>query len=818
MKDCVPGPQRHDKPRQRPPAAGAVPSSMSRPSRPCNAPRHRRYVAHFLRPDAKDAQNSRQGRPQPPTGPWRLRSRTGPPLTNQHAPFPAPPGAISHVHALAWSPCRGHTVPSATSCSEPRPTRQSDRPRSRTPSPRSLDDDDEELLSEIARVREKNRQLKAALEELNMMSPQLLREMRSERLAEDGVIAPSQADLQLAGIDPQTGFALYDESRVTPEAVSAVPDSGTMAPPISDLEARAAEAAALIEGSVFDATAAVAAAAQDATSSAVRAKTALSLVFVSAEVAPWSKTGGLGDVVGALPRALAKKGHRTMVVSPLYQNGSSSDKLFEAAKDLGVEKSLDLGTGGAQVVSYKLIRKEDTDFVFVDHPVFRREGSLYGTPQGAYPDNHLRFAILSMAALEAPLVLDLPESGPGGDSRTSRYGQNCVFVANDWHAGLIPVYIHSRFRPYGVYENARTVFAIHNLAYQGVAPPASFGQLGVPSDWYRTLEWIYPGGKAAINVMKAALVTCDRVVTVSQGYAAEIVEPTLGCGMDGIMRNRSRDLNGILNGVDTADWNPETDKFITTQYFLPEERRRALLAATASADPLDEPDTIKAMRGAWKPGKAACKDALQRELGLERDPDAPLIGFIGRLDTQKGPDLVLEAVPDLLGRGCQVVMLGSGDSTYELWMRNMEAQFHDAGFRGWVGFSVPVAHRMFAGCDILLMPSRFEPCGLNQMYAMKYGTVPVVASTGGLRDTVEDFSYFSRAGTGFTFAPCTRTEMMRAVDAALNAYRNWPEDWLDLVERAMAQDYSWERSAESWELALRWAAEGPSHIGSDGPP
>ncbi|KAK3260327.1 starch synthase, partial [Cymbomonas tetramitiformis] len=411
----------------------------------------------------------------------------------------------------------------------------------------------------------------------------------------------------------------------------------------------------------------------------------LAVVFVTSEVAPWSKTGGLGDVAGALPQALAQRGHRTMVIAPRYQTGKN-DELYDAATATGHRIEVWLFGETVSVELYSLYQ-DGVDYVFVDHPAYRRPGNPYGDENGAYGDNLFRFVLLSLVACEIPLQMEL-----GGYT----YGDKCVFVANDWHASLVCVYVAAKYRPHGVYNNARTILAIHNLAHHGTAESSEFPDLGLPNEWYGALEWVFPEHMRqheldkgeAINPLKGAIVSCDRLLTVSQGYAYEITTPEGGFLLEGLLGSRAHVLNGITNGVDLDEWNPATDKHIPAHYW---------------------PGHMD--------GKAECKKALQKELGLREDPNVPLIGFIGRLDYQKGPDLIQESLDGIMYNDVQLIMLGSGDPAIEEWMGWAEATYSDK-FRGWRGFSVPVAHRITAGCDILLMPSRFEPCGLNQLYAM----------------------------------------------------------------------------------------------------
>ncbi|GJN00849.1 hypothetical protein PR202_ga18070 [Eleusine coracana subsp. coracana] len=484
-----------------------------------------------------------------------------------------------------------------------------------------------------------------------------------------------------------------------------------------------------------------------------KAKVTHSVVFVTGEASPYAKSGGLGDVCGSLPVALAARGHRVMVVMPRYLNGTN-DKNYASA-----------------FYTAKHIK------VFVDHPSYHRPGNLYGDKFGAFGDNQFRYTLLCYAACEAPLILEL-----GGYI----YGQNCMFVVNDWHASLVPVLLAAKYRPYGVYKDSRSILVIHNLAHQGVEPASTYPDLGLPPEWYGALEWVFPEWARrhaldkgeAVNFLKGAVVTADRIVTVSKGYSWEVTTAEGGQGLDELLSSRKSVLNGIVNGIDINDWNPATDKFIPSHY---------------SVDDLS--------------GKAECKAALQKELGLPIRPDVPLIGFIGRLDYQKGIDLIKLIIPDLMRDDVQFVMLGSGDPDFEAWMRSTESNSRDK-FRGWVGFSVPVSHRITAGCDILLMPSRFEPCGLNQLYAMHYGTVPVVHATGGLRDTVENFNPFGdkgEQGTGWAFAPLTTENMLWTLRTAISTYREHKSSWEGLMKRGMTKDFTWDHAAEQYEQIFQWA-------------
>lgn len=515
-----------------------------------------------------------------------------------------------------------------------------------------------------------------------------------------------------------------------------------------------------------------------------RAKVTRSIVFVTSEAAPYSKTGGLGDVCGSLPISLAARGHRVMVVSPRYMHGTPADKVYAGAFDANCRIKVNCFEGEQEVAFFHEYRA-GVDWVFVDHPAYHRPGNPYGDSFGAFGDNQFRFTLLCHAACEAPLVLPL-----GGYN----YGDKCLFVVNDWHAGLVPVLLAAKYRPYGVYKDARSILIIHNLSHQGVEPGVTYNNLGLPPEWYGALEWVFPEWARAheldkgeaVNILKGAVVTADRILTVSEGYSWEITTVEGGYGLDQILSSRKYVLNGITNGINMTEWDPSSDKHIPAHY---------------SSKDLS--------------GKVKCKIALQKELGLPVRPDCPLIGFIGRLDYQKGVDLIQSAAPGLMQEDVQFVMLGSGDSRYENWMRAVEATYRDK-FRGWVGFDVPMSHKMTAGCDMLLMPSRFEPCGLNQLYAMRYGTIPVVHCTGGLRDTVETFNPYasggSGSGTGWTFSPLEKESMLAALRNAIRTYRDYKDSWKGLMKRGMERDYSWENAAAQYEQVFEWAFVDPPYV------
>ncbi|TQD93221.1 hypothetical protein C1H46_021126 [Malus baccata] len=445
------------------------------------------------------------------------------------------------------------------------------------------------------------------------------------------------------------------------------------------------------------------------------------------------QSGGLGDVAGALPKALARRGHRVMDMEVAY---------FQAYID-GV------------------------DFVFIESAVFRHmENNIY---TGKREDILKRMVLFCKAAVDVPWLVPC-----GG----ACYGDgNLAFIANDWHTALLPVYLKAYYRDNGLMIYTRSILVIHNIAHQGRGPVADFSFVDLPGHYLDLFKLYDPIGGEHFNIFAAGLKTADRVVTVSHGYSRELKTVEGGWGLHGIINENDWKFRGIVNGIDTKEWNPQHDAFLKsdgyTNYSL---------------------ETLKT-------GKAQCKAALQKELGLPIREDVPVIGFIGRLDHQKGVDLIAEAIPWMMGQDVQLVMLGSGRPDLEEMLRAFEHQHRDK-VRGWVGFSVQTAHRITAGADILLMPSRFEPCGLNQLYAMNYGTVPVVHAVGGLRDTVHPFNPYEESGLGWTFDSAEVGELIHALGNCLYTYREYKQSWEGIQTRGMMQDLSWDHAAQNYEEVL----------------
>jgi starch synthase len=477
----------------------------------------------------------------------------------------------------------------------------------------------------------------------------------------------------------------------------------------------------------------------------------LRILFMASEVEPFATTGGLADVAAALPRALLALGHDVRVLMPKYRRvdahaGELAPVVPSFTIPLGdreVEGALLEGRTGAGVPIY---------FLRQDH-YYDRDG-LYGTLDGDYWDNCERFIFLCRGGLEA--VARIGEAG-GAPWRPQ------IVHANDWQTGLVPVYLRTLYRDHPRLGELATLFTIHNVAYQGV-----FWHYDMPMT---ALGWdlFTPAGiefYGKLNFLKGGLVFSDLLTTVSRTYAREARTAAFGNGLEGVLEERSHDLHGVVNGIDYEVWNPAKD--------------RALAQPYSSDDP---------------GGKAVCREALRAELGLV--PLAgPLIGMVTRLVDQKGIDLVLEALPGVLAEGCQVVLLGSGDPSLEAAF-TAAARQHAGQVAVKIGYDNELARRIYGGADCFLMPSRYEPCGLGQLIALRYGTVPIVRRTGGLTDTVVEFDPARRSGTGFTFDAFAVEGLLGAVRHAAAAFRQ-PVLWKALIRNAMTQDFSWEASAREY--------------------
>jgi starch synthase len=466
------------------------------------------------------------------------------------------------------------------------------------------------------------------------------------------------------------------------------------------------------------------------------------ILFVASEVAPWSKTGGLGDVAGALPAALAARGHEVKVVTPRYG--------FIDPASPGLERLPVALHARGDVAALLGGRLGGADLYLLEHERWYggRKGP-YAEHGRDYGDNAQRFAFLCRAALALP--------------RTLGWKPDVVHL-HDWQTALGAWMLRHEHAAEAWALRAPAVYTIHNLAYQGVFPKELMPAVGLPWEVFRfeAMEFY-----DQLNFMKAGLVFADAITTVSPTYAREILTPEHGNALDALLRHRANDLTGILNGIDDEAWDPSKDRHLHAHF---------------------GPGDLA--------GKERCKTALQLEVGLPVRKDVPLVAMVGRLAEQKGIDLVAAALHQLMSTDLQLVLLGSGRHDYEnLFSRAARERPDKIAAR--VGFDEGLAHRIEAGADVFLMPSRFEPCGLNQMYSLRYGTVPVVRAIGGLEDTVEDFDGF-KSGTGFRFREYHPAAMLTALRRALDVFRD-ARAWRGLVERGMAQDFSWRRSAGAYE-------------------
>jgi starch synthase len=475
------------------------------------------------------------------------------------------------------------------------------------------------------------------------------------------------------------------------------------------------------------------------------------VLFATSEVAPWVKTGGLGDVAGALPPALRALGIDVQVLVPAYP------ALVAAFPDRTPMAEIGHPAGLLPPSTvFRALTPGGVPLLMVDcPPLFDRPGGPYQDPAGFdWTDNWLRFGLLSkVAALLASGVSPL-------DWKPD------LLHCNDWQTALAPAYLRLRLP-----QPAPSVVTIHNLLFQGLFPRSAMAPLDLPEDSFHIDGVEFHGN---LSFLKAGLRLCDRITTVSPTYAREIQTPEFGYGLDGLLRTRAADLFGILNGIDEA-WEPLRDAYIAAAY------------GPGNVEP-----------------KAQNKAALQRELDLEVDAAAPLFGMVGRLTHQKGLDLLVQIGDELAARGAQLALLGSGEHGMQEAFVNL-AERYRGRFAAVIGYNEGLAHRIEAGADIFLMPSRFEPCGLNQMYSLHYGTPPVVRTTGGLADTVVDTNEATlAAGTasGFAFGPAEAGALLDAIDRAIAARRD-PATWRRIQDRGMAIDFSWKNSAGQYLAAYR---------------
>jgi starch synthase len=470
----------------------------------------------------------------------------------------------------------------------------------------------------------------------------------------------------------------------------------------------------------------------------------LRVVVVASEVVPFAKTGGLADVAGALPVALAGLGHQVSIIMPRYPMVERAVRSLEKVRE-NLAVPMGAHTDDGVVWSAKLTPR--IPVYFIEHRQYFSRDALYTTAGGDYPENAQRFAFFAKASLETCRALHLRPD---------------VLHCHDWQSALIPAYLKTTLSDDPDFASVGSLLTIHNLTYQGLFPPEVMAFLQLPPQTYSP-EGIEFYGQ--VNYLKAGIVYADVVNTVSRRHSQEIQTPAFGFGLDGILRYRGQDVYGIMNGIDDREWNPARDRLIAARY-----------------SPAD------------LAGKRLCKRALLEAFGLSAERmNAPLAGMVSRLVDQKGFELVENAIHRLLALDLGLVILGTGEARYEDFLRRIGERYAgQVGVR--IGFDNALAHRIEAGSDMFLIPSHFEPCGLNQMYSLRYGTIPVVHATGGLADTIESYDPESDKGNGFKFEPYDADALLASLQQAVTLYHN-REAWERLMRRGMQMDFSWANPA-----------------------
>lgn len=468
----------------------------------------------------------------------------------------------------------------------------------------------------------------------------------------------------------------------------------------------------------------------------------MNILICSSEAVPFAKTGGLADVAGALPKALAALGHDVRLALPkyglVYQNKIRGKKVLDGLV-------IRVGARSRRVAIQSSDRGGNFLTYLIVNDALYRSGGLYG-----HANDGERFVVYQRAVIEMLRKIDWKPD---------------VIHCNDWQTGLIPVYLRTQYAADERLGNMPVLYTVHNLAYQGLFEPAFLDIAGLPRDLF-TMDKLEFWGK--VNCMKGGLIYADVLSTVSPTYSREIQTPEFGAGLDGVLRERRDVLFGVLNGIDYEEWNPATDEYVPVHYdsTCPEKKREN-------------------------------KKHLQDRAGLPRRP-VPVFGMVSRLASQKGLDILMQALPAMLAKDLQVVILGSGDEQYHKALQAAHAKFPDKLYAEVGVFDEPLARLIYAGSDFFLMPSYYEPCGLGQMNSMRYGTIPVVRSTGGLADTVREFNPATGEGNGFTFSDYTAQALLAAVQHALATYAN-SAHWSRLVANAMAADFTWDRSAREYQ-------------------
>jgi starch synthase len=463
------------------------------------------------------------------------------------------------------------------------------------------------------------------------------------------------------------------------------------------------------------------------------------ILIATSEAVPYAKTGGLGDVTGALLSEFRRQQVDASLILPLYRTIRENVTLYHSGASIHVRMGGAVFDGEIWVSENSSVPR--AYFVECDELFGRTE--LYGTPAGDYPDNALRFAFFSRAVLEACIALDI---GPD------------VIHCNDWQTGLLPLYLKDHYREH--FRKTATLFTVHNIGYQGIFPPSVLRTSGIGLNYFHPEAVEFYG---QINFMKAGLLFSDLINTVSATYAKEILLREFGFGLEGVLRKRKDDLYGVMNGIDYHEWNPATDADIPSRY---------------SADDLS--------------GKVSCRTALLKEAGFG-NAKAPLFGVVSRFSSQKGIDLIAESAGELVGLGINMAVLGKGEAYYQNLLTEIARRNRGRVFAK-IGFEEQLAHRIYAGCDFFLMPSSYEPCGLGQLIALKYGTIPVARNTGGLADSIRDYDHLRAKGTGFLFDDFTSSALRDAVKRALCLFTDKGRSGKAVLE-GMREDFSWHRPA-----------------------
>jgi len=488
--------------------------------------------------------------------------------------------------------------------------------------------------------------------------------------------------------------------------------------------------------------------------------------MVAAEAVPFAKEGGLGDVMGSLPKFLAGRGHDVRVVMPRYDR---VDQVKYNLTPVGGPLGVPMGSIGELwcAVFRGTFPGTDIPVYFIEYEHFFRRNGIYNSEGGeAFTDNDQRFIFLSRASLQLCKMLDFKPD---------------VISVHDWHMAPTPVFLNTIYRDDPFFARTTTVLTIHNMQHQGVFPRRVMDILGVGDEHFNIEELEFFGN---VNLIKGGIFHASLLATVSPTYAMEIQTPEFGCGLEGVINKRHSDLHGILNGVDYDEWNPETDPFIAAHY--------------------SEHDLS---------GKALCKRDLQREFGLTENADVPVIGVVSRLVKQKGIDILAGAIHRLFGFDIQFVLLGTGEWWAHFFFNDLP-RLYPGRFGCHIGYSDMLAHKIEAGADFFLMPSRFEPCGMNQMFSLRYGTLPIVSATGGLNDTVENFNEETLAGTGFKFHDLTPDSLFDTVEWAVRMFYTRKDLIEMLIKRAMTMRFTWDDAAEQYEklffhaMKLRIGEEG----------